>query len=243
MLALFAVSIGLSAPRDAGAGQVQYGLRLSSVVSMQWLGTDLYLESERRSVARLSSGRILEAWPGPARGTFMIHSERGLGILLGSDLVIAAEPKPQDALLRSSRPDVLWTGFTVRTPGGPRMRIQEWRAGGLGRELVNVPGELTDFDLSKDGALVILPAHGSPLYIDQAGRSITLTVPPNVGSPERVMLTLDGREVALVSTGQLCRTSIAGSGSWKCNAFDPATHAVVRHAYSGRPKLEPRFRP
>jgi hypothetical protein len=88
----------------------------------------------------------------------------------------------------------------------------------------------------------VLLKSGLPLLVRSSGPAVTLPLPPGLAQPVRIMLTTQGTELSLVFVGALCRKELAG-GDWRCQRFDPATQAIVRHAFNGRPRVEPRLAP
>jgi hypothetical protein len=221
-----------------GAQDVQFGLRLDSRSSLQWDGSALYTEGSRRAVTRTTAGRIREVWPGPRRGLFAVHTDRGLGLMLGRDAQILGIPQPPGVILRSSRPEAFWAGYTL----GRTSHVREWWASGHGRELLRIDGRLVDFDVSADGVVAVLLEPDAVWLAGESPRPRPVPRPPALRSAAiRVFLTKDHAELALLARGQLCRAPTAGPWRWWCEGYDPARHAIVRHVWNGRPAVEARF--
>ena len=97
------------------AAQVQLGLRLDSKSSIQWSGPTIYLEADERATIRTSVAEIYDVWPAPVRGVFGVSTSDGLGLLLGRDVSVGGYLLDSRAIVRSSRPDVLFAA--VRSSG------------------------------------------------------------------------------------------------------------------------------
>src|SRR5688572_5755757 len=85
-IGVIAVGAALSAQI---AADLQLGLRLDSASSMQWKGGRIYVEGPGRGVLDTSVARVDAVWPGSTRGSFVVFSDRGVGALLGTDVVSA----------------------------------------------------------------------------------------------------------------------------------------------------------
>ncbi len=235
--AAIAFALALTISANARGQQIQYGIRVNSMESMQWSGSTIYVEGSRRGVMKTTSGTIHQIWPGPAPGSYAIHSAKGVGVLAGQDAMILARVGAANAIFRSSRPDAIWIASWDAAAG--KTQIAEWHGPQAGRVLVEVPARLTDFDVSGNGTLALLQSDGS-IHLS-AGQADRKPVPhPLEDAPLRVFLNSDLSEIAVLGRSRLCRFGVA-TKKWACSPFDPATQAVVRHAWSGRPALEEKF--
>lgn len=223
--------------------EVQQGLRLDGKSVIQWRGSALYVEGDQHGSLSTDAGRIFAVWPGPVTGTLAIHSEKGIGLLIGQTVQTLFALAVNGALVRAPRHDVVWIGNTDQLPEGPRARVRELRGSSFGRTVLDVPGDLKDFDVSALGAVAYLLADGTVhAAVGDGTGDIVVPSEKRQVRPLRVFLARDQSELALLFSDALCRVSVT-TREWKCEAFDPGRQAVIRQAWDGRLLLEPLLGP
>ena len=229
---LAAVAATLLVSAGAAGAQVQLGLRLDAVSSVQWSGSNIYFEGGSRTVLRTSARRIDALWPGPARGAWGVATADGVGVLLGRDIAIGGR---LGAIVRSSRHDALWSLHG----DGARSRIVEHRSG-LQRTVAQLDRTPTDFDVDIAGRIVAL-RDDALVFVADTGSAVTLPLPAALRGAKRVFVDAELTEVAVYAPGRLGRFLVA-SGTWTYDDVSEAQDALVRHAWSRRMGIEPKFR-
>lgn len=222
-----------------------FGLRLSSLTSMQWSADTLMLSSEGDTYQLLPVRQIEDVWMGPMKGAFIVVSDRGLGMLVGPSLGPSAFPFDERAVLRSSRPEAVYALLDA-VDGAPRRRFVEWRSKSRQRDVIVAPAEVIDFDVDIPGRIVML-TRDRRLYAAD-GKALTEFVIGGPGAPAdgeallRVFVDAGGGEITVLTSRIVYRLNTA-TNTWTNLPFDPAVDALVRHAVSRRMRVESRFLP
>jgi hypothetical protein len=177
-------------------------------------------------------GAILDVWPGPALGSFAVHTAKGVGVLAGEGIALLASPPP-GSILRSSRIDAVW--ISSPDASGERRAIHEWRANGAGRLLLRTPTPIIDFDVTEKGAIAYLTTTEVVMTDGNTVRSFAAPA-----GARRVFVSLDGSESAIVSSEKLCRTVLPAI-DLRCDALAAGPHAIVRDAWTGSISTEPKL--
>lgn len=215
--------------------QLQLGLRLDAVASVQWSGSKIWFEGDGRTVVQTTARRIDDLWPGPARGAWGVSTADGVGILLGRDVAIGGPVGGRSAIVRSSRYDAIWS----LTGDARRSEIVEHRSG-LQRTVARVDRRLTDFDVDLDGRIVGLGGD-TLVFIVGTDRQARLALPAVLRGATRVFVDAELAEVAVYAPGRLGRYAVA-TGTWQYEDVAEQQDALVRHAWTRRIGVEPRFR-
>ena len=219
------------------------GLRLDARASIQWSADTLMLQNNSAIYYQLPVDTILDVWLGPDRGAFAVVSNKGLGMLLAQTLSPSTQPFGPRAILRSSRPDVIWACIDSKD-GLPHRRIIERRARDRQRDLLVAPSELLDFDVDVAGHLVMLTRDRRLLVATGTTFSeIALSgsgAPPVQMQLTRVFVDDKGSEVAILGDNALFRFAPA-TRQWTSTPVNLQVDALVRHAASRRIRVEPKF--
>ena len=240
VIAVVALGTALSAQAE-----LQLGLRLDSASSMQWKGGRIYVEGPGRGVVDTSVARVDAVWPGSTRGSFVVFSDQGIGVLFGTDIVSAGPVLEPGALIRSSRIDALWFALPAKSgDGSVETRFVEWRGPQKSRELARITGSIIDFDVDATGRLLYLTA-GRRIFLlagaDRPPAEVVLPAGPSQ-PPERVFIDAQGTQIVVYGGGTLSRFA-TGTRQWSDVTFDVRRHALVRHATSRRVAVEDKFVP
>lgn len=233
--ALALAALLLAAARPAAA-QLQLGLRMDPMSSMQWSGARLWVEGQQRTLLTTTAGAIRDVWPGPRKGAFGVYTERGIGVLLGQDVVLGGRLADTAALVRSSRYDAMW----VLRRAGDRATIRQRVAGGAERDLATARA-VTDFDVDVKGRLVLLVKGDSLALLPDGKARLAVALPKSLAGATRVFVDAETAEIAVYAKGRLGRYDVAG-GRWTFEPVSEEKEALVRQAWSRRMMVEPRFR-
>lgn len=232
---LAAAALLLVAARPAAA-QLQLGLRMDPVSSMQWAGARLWVEGQQRTALATTAGAIRDVWPGPRRGAFGVYTERGVGVLLGQDVVLGGLLPAATSVVRSSRYDAMW----VLRRSGEQATIRQRLAGGAERDLATERG-VVDFDVDVKGRLVLL-VKGDTLALRPDGAArLAVPLPKSMAGATRVFVDAESEEIAVYAKGRLGRLDVV-RGAWTFEPVSEEKEALVRQAWSRRMMVEPRFR-
>lgn len=232
-LSLLAALLLGAAPLHA---QVQLGLRLDPVSSMQWSGARLYVEGQQRTLLTTTAGAIRDVWPGPRRGAFAVYTAQGVGVLLGQDVVLGGRLSDTTALVRSSRYDAMW----ILRRRGESATIRQRLVGGAERDLLTARG-VVDFDVDAKGRLVLLVKGDSLAFVPDAGTRLAVALPKPLARATRVFVDAELAEVDVYAKGRVGRYHV-DAGRWTFEPFSEEKEALVRQAYTRRMAIEPKFR-
>ena len=228
-----ALVVAGSVARAQGAPQL--GLRLDPVSSMQWSGSRLWVEGQRRALLATTGGSIRDVWPGPRKGAFGVYTDRGVGALLGRDVVLGGR-LPAGALARSSRYDAMWVLRRHRDS----VTIRQAIAGGAERTILATRG-VVDFDVDVRGRLALLVAGDSVAIVPGATRRVAMALPKALAGATRIFVDAEMREIAVYAPGKLARYGVE-AGRWTVEPVSEAKEALVRQAWDRRIAIEPKLR-
>ncbi len=235
-------------PLPAQSSEPQHGLRMDSRSSLQWRANRIFVESDSYSVTQTSVDSIYDIWPGPGRGLFAATTSRGLGLLIGRDVIPTGEVLERGAILRSSRPEALWACVSDPESRLRHSRILELRSARHARVLVRSAVPIRDFDVDVAGRIAYLRVDGRVWLAaggDGSGRELAKAGIDSVlagRTPRRVYLDASGHELAIYADGVLARLDLVNR-RWSTVPFNTNTQALVRHALSRRIRIEPRLSP
>lgn len=224
--------------------QLQLGLRIDPVNSMQWSGSRIFLHGEMLAILDTSLKEIREVWPGPVAGTFAVYSDNGVGMLLGRDVVASGYLFHPAALLRSAEPTAVFA--LVPEPGDAiGHRFLEYRGRAGARELFATTDPIIDFDVTPNGEIVYMTSVGKITVVQDQDKRSPIASPPGfpAQAPKDARLWVDSNlsEVCVYWSGRLARFDMNRS-AWTSIAVDVTKSAVVRTVFGRRVIIEPRLR-
>ena len=214
--------------------QLQLGLRLDPLSSIQWLGTTLYLEGRDRRMLTTTAGAISDVSVGPTPGAFGVTTEQGVGVLLGRDVILGARPGGAGAIVRSSRYDAMWV-YGPSTNG----EIRQIVTGGGSRAILRV-AKLVDYDVDVRGRIIYLAPGDSIVVVTAPDQRTAMALPAELRGATRVFVDAAASEIAVYAPGSVGWYAVE-TGSWRVRHFAEATDALVRQAWDRRMVVEPRF--
>ena len=212
---------------------------------MQWNGGRIYVEGPGRGIVDTSVTRVDAVWPGSTRGSFVVFSDRGVGTLLGRDIVSVGPALEPGVLIRSSRVDALWLALPAKTDdGSAETRFVEWQSPQKSRELARIGESIVDFDVDAAGRILYLTAARRIFLLAGPDRPPAEVVLPagSSRSPERVFIDAQSTQIVVYGGGALMRFATE-TRQWSDVAFDVRRNALVRHASSRRVAVEDKFEP
>lgn len=233
-LAVLAALADLAEPAEPAT---RMGLRLDAATSIQWEGSTLFLDHEMTQVFRTTAGQIRDVWLGPAPGTFVVNSERGLGLLLGMDVLPVLSPDSSDTLLRSNREDVLWAATRLGAEARAHTFVYAVAGRAGERAALDIPGRLLDFDVSDNGVLAYVDSEAR-IVVRDSGRQAEVPIPAVAGRPSRIFISRDNSRVWTLIGSALCAVG-AASPVWDCVHVDSSRQAIVRRVRDGGVQVEP----
>jgi hypothetical protein len=220
----------------AARAQLQLGVRLDAVTSMQWSGPTIFLEALNRVALETDVDEIREIWPGPMPGTFAASTNKGLGILLGRKIVVGGYLLSADALLRSSRYDAIWALRTTDTG----CEITEVHSNGLTRRVWKSVRNIIDFDVDMNGRIVFITDEYLGLVTDTAKETL-VGLPRELTNASRVFVDANTEQVVVYRKGLLGKLDFT-SGKWVFQEFVEEADALVRHFRTRKMWIETKFK-